>query len=104
MKEIVNKNNMNILLHTTDVPLLLYFYTPMCGTCKMAKGFLEILENIEQTPPIYKLDINLFKEYGELWKIKSVPCLIYYEKKMPLNKLYAFESITNTYEFIHQRK
>ncbi|MBU9714646.1 thioredoxin family protein [Evansella tamaricis] len=81
-------------------PVFLFFYTPLCGTCDLAKEFLLIVETMDEIPPIYQVDINLLKGKVDHWRITSVPCLLKVEKEGYNEKLYAFQSVTNVYHFI----
>ena len=57
---------------------VLYVYTPMCGTCQLAKKMLTVVEMTIEGLKIGMLDLNyapyLAKEYG----IESVPCLFFF--------------------------
>lgn len=80
---------------------LIFFYTPMCGTCNLARQFINILEKLESPPKIYEADINFFNgETVAKWQIESVPCLAIIKDGNIIDKLYAFESVTKIYEFI----
>ncbi|ADU30187.1 thioredoxin family protein [Evansella cellulosilytica] len=83
--------------------VFIYLYTPLCGTCKLARRFLSIIEDSEQVPPIYEADINFFKEKRQQWEVKSVPALLHLDNNNVIGKLYAFQSVTNVYEFVKRR-
>ncbi|WP_096188685.1 thioredoxin family protein [Evansella halocellulosilytica] len=82
----------------------IYFFTPMCGTCKLAHHFLTIVERLEMIPTIYTVDLNYVKSFADKWQIKSVPCLVYVHNGEVINKLYRFESVTNVYQFIENER
>lgn len=77
-----------------------YFYTPACGTCAIAKSYLNIIKEIPEMPYVAEKDINLVPEAAEKWKIESVPCLILLKNDDMIDKLYAFESVTKVYNFL----
>lgn len=87
-----------------DKVSFIYFYTPMCGTCHLAKRFLQIVEKMDNVPTIYEADINYFKVIAKEWEIESVPCFIAFRESKVVDKMYAFESVTKVYEFIQQNK
>ncbi|MCE7792121.1 thioredoxin family protein [Salipaludibacillus sp. CUR1] len=80
-----------------------YFYAPLCGTCELARYFLNIVEKAEQAEVAIEADLNYFKKEAEVWGIESVPCLVRFEDGKPESKLYAFESVSNVYDFIKNR-
>lgn len=77
-----------------------YFYTPLCGTCDLARSFLEMTEKVSGRSFIYDIDLNYYKQEAAHWEIKSVPCLVKFKNNVPEKKLYAFKSVSNVYDFI----
>ncbi|MCR6096464.1 thioredoxin family protein [Salipaludibacillus agaradhaerens] len=78
----------------------IYLYTPLCGTCQLARSFIELAEKAYGESFIYELDLNYFKNGAQLWGIESVPCLVKIAEGKPIKKLYAFESVSTVFEFI----
>ncbi|MBO0992075.1 thioredoxin family protein [Bacillus sp. SD088] len=81
--------------------LILYFYTPLCGTCQVAGKMLGIVEQMMAEPPFKKADLNYLPEIAEQFSIESVPCLIQLNKGKIENKIYAFHSVPYLYEQLH---
>lgn len=77
-----------------------YLYTPMCGTCQLAKRMLEVVEQLFPHIPFYQADINYMPERAMEWKIESVPCLLLFHHGTIRQKLYAFHSVPHLYETI----
>ncbi|AXI39279.1 thioredoxin [Bacillaceae bacterium ZC4] len=77
---------------------IIFLYTPFCGTCKLAKSMLEIVEKIIPSINIYTKDLNYIPEFAKKWKIESVPCLLIFEKGQIAEKIYAFHSIDYLYQ------
>ncbi|SDY88972.1 Thioredoxin [Evansella caseinilytica] len=100
MKKIKHHRALQTMLDNDAKAVLLYFYTPLCGTCDLAAEFLAVIEKMEHLPAVVGLDVNYFKQEAAAWKIESVPCLAYYADGNVIDKLYAFESVTNVYAFI----
>lgn len=81
-----------------------YFYTPSCGTCAIAKSYLDIVKEIPEVPLILEQDINYAVSYAAEWKIESVPCLVKVKNGNVIEKLYAFEHVAKLYNFIRGDK
>lgn len=79
-----------------------YFYTPLCGTCKLANEFLLITEHLDQIPEIRKMDLNYANQTAMNWQIESVPCLVSLDKGEVQEKLYAFKSVPDVTAFINR--
>lgn len=78
--------------------IVLYLYTPLCGTCQLAKKMLTVVEAAIPSLTIYMKDLNFIPRYAEKWKVESVPCLLVIEKGEIKYKKYAFHSIEHLYE------
>lgn len=81
-------------------PLVLYFYTPLCGTCKVGEKMLEVVSELVPHVSLFKININLAAQLAEDWKIESVPCLVVVQEKKPVNKIYALNSVPYLYEVL----
>jgi thioredoxin-like negative regulator of GroEL len=95
VKEILQ--NQVLELYESDEDNCFYFYTPFCGTCKMASKMLEITEAAIEEVTIYKINLNLAPYLSKEFQIESVPCLIITKNGKILDKLYAFRSVTELY-------
>ncbi|MDQ0205974.1 thioredoxin family protein [Alkalicoccobacillus murimartini] len=72
---------------------ILFIHTPLCGTCKRAASMLEILEMTYDQLSIDRLNINHHPSFAHTWRIKSVPCLMVFQKGLGVERVYAFQSI-----------
>jgi thiol-disulfide isomerase/thioredoxin len=101
MKEL-SKQEVDGLLQFNRSVVLLYFFTPLCGTCKVATSMLQVLEQALPDLPIYRCNVNLLSAYALKWKLTSVPCLVILEKDRIKRKLYAFQSVEFLYHQISE--
>ncbi len=81
-----------------------YFYTPMCGTCKVAGKMVDVVEKMEKDYSFMKVDLNYAKNWAEKHKIESVPCLMIFENAKPVDRLYAFQSVIHVIEKLNESK
>lgn len=77
-----------------------FFFTPLCGTCKLGERMLEIAEATGISAPLYKLNINYAPKLREQWQIASVPCLAVYENGALQIKEYAMQSVGHVYALL----
>ncbi|MGV3487842.1 MAG: thioredoxin family protein [Tuberibacillus sp.] len=84
---------------TTSIsPRVLFFTTPMCGTCQLAREMLRIcLASLPPKIPTYECRVSEWQPYVQKWKIESVPCLVFEKKGELLEKVYAMESVYNLF-------
>ncbi|MCM3161210.1 MULTISPECIES: thioredoxin family protein [Bacillaceae] len=79
-----------------------YLYTPMCGTCQVAKKMLTVVDEMIPTLDIYSVNLNYYPEDAKRLGIESVPCLIITENGEMKEKVYAFQSVTHLFDLIKQ--
>ncbi|MEI4801357.1 thioredoxin family protein [Bacillus sp. NPDC077411] len=76
---------------------VLYVYTPMCGTCQLAKKMLTVVEAALPHLEIGMLNVNYAPHFAREYEIESVPCLLIFEKNQLVKKIYAFQSVEYLY-------
>lgn len=73
------------------------FFTPLCGTCKLAERMLEIAEAAGISTSLYKVNINYAPHLRDHWRITSVPCLAVLQDGEPIQFEYAMKSVDHIY-------
>lgn len=76
---------------------ILYVYTPMCGTCQLAKKMLTVVEAAIADLKIGMLNLNYAPQLAREYAIESVPCLLVFANGTLVKKLYAFHSVEYLY-------
>jgi thioredoxin 1 len=92
-----NKQELDERIGTTET-LYVYLYTPICGTCQVAKKMLIVIEELLPNFPLGMCDINYIPEKASEWAVESVPCLLIIKKGEVQEKIYAFRSVDYLYE------
>lgn len=83
---------------------LVFFYTPLCGTCKQAEKMLRVaLLSLPQEVPSYRCNINYAEETAKNLRITSVPCLMVWKDGKIENTIYAFHSSAYLFEVLKQK-
>lgn len=80
--------------------LLLYIHTPFCGTCHIARSFLEQIEKTHKQEIFYEMNASLFPEFMQEYYIESVPCLFIKQHGEIKERVYTFHSIANIYHYL----
>lgn len=73
--------------------VVVFFYTPLCGTCQVAKKMLTVAEAMLPGTEIGMCNLNFMPHQAKRYEIESVPCLIMIERNEIRQKMYAFHSI-----------
>ncbi|GAB7056132.1 MULTISPECIES: thioredoxin family protein [Paenibacillus] len=71
----------------------IYFYTPLCGTCKVGMRMLEVIAAMHPDIPVGLCNINYAPGLAHGWQIESVPCLVRIEDGNPAALLYRLGSV-----------
>jgi len=78
-------------------PFILFLYTPLCGTCKLAKQMVEATVPMFPNIKFYSANINYFPKYTKENRISTVPAIILNDSEGPPETVLAIESVTNLY-------
>ncbi|MEY8750913.1 thioredoxin family protein [Alkalicoccobacillus gibsonii] len=80
--------------------VIVFIHTPLCGTCKYVSNMLQILEESYEQLTINQLNINQYPAFAQMWQIKSVPCLLVFQKGLGVKRQYSFPSIADVYNML----
>ncbi|OLO42511.1 hypothetical protein BTR23_00385 [Alkalihalophilus pseudofirmus] len=93
MEEMSKQQLMRMLGSQVGVSFI-YFYSPFCGTCRLATKMLEVISTeVRPTIQINKCNINAVPDVAQSLKVKSVPLLLIIKNGQIVEEVYAFRSI-----------
>ncbi|TYP70554.1 thioredoxin family protein [Paenibacillus methanolicus] len=78
------------------------FFTPLCGTCKVAERMLQVVEASGKAIPLHKLNINYARELRQRWQIASVPCLVVVEAGEVQAREYAMHGVDFLFDLLKE--
>ncbi|WP_078431322.1 thioredoxin family protein [Metabacillus halosaccharovorans] len=81
---------------------VMYLFTPMCGTCQVARKMLSVVDELLPDLDIYSVNLNFYPEEAKELGIESVPCLLIFEDGKLKEKIYAFQSVGYLYDLLKQ--
>jgi thioredoxin 1 len=82
--------------------MFLYLYTPMCGTCQVARRMLSVVDELFPTLNIHSINLNYFPKEAQELGVESVPCLLIFENGQVKERIYAFQSVSYLHELFKQ--
>lgn len=78
----------------------LFIYTPMCGTCKVAKRMLHIVCEALPQADVYQMNINTAPNVASQWEISSVPALLLFREGVLAERHFAMQSVGFLFEHL----
>lgn len=86
----------------TEKDALVFIYSRFCGTCHVARGFLQRIENTHKEEIFYEMNASLHPNFLQNYQIESVPCLLIINDNEIKERIYTFYSIGNIYQYLYE--
>ena len=72
----VNKNNFNQEVLNSDKPVLIDFWAPWCGPCRMVVPLVEEIAKERSDIKVVKIDVDEEQELAMQFGVMSIPTLV----------------------------
>ncbi|MFC6039263.1 thioredoxin [Paenisporosarcina macmurdoensis] len=88
---IVHGTDQSFSSEISDGLVLVDFWAPWCGPCKMIAPVLEELDaEMSDTVKIVKIDVDVNQETASNFGIMSIPTLVLFKDGQPVDKVVGF--------------
>ena len=72
----VNKNNFNQEVLNSDKPVLMDFWAPWCGPCRMVLPLVEEIDKERSDIKVVKINVDEEQELAMQFGVMSIPTLV----------------------------
>lgn len=79
---------------------IVFFHTPLCGTCKLARRMLDVVEATRPGMTMFTCDANFAGGIIQTWEIRSVPALAYVDHGRLIRVQFAFPGVSELFQEI----
>ena len=76
----VNKNNFNQEVLNSDKPVLMDFWAPWCGPCRMVVPLVEEIAKERSDIKVVKINVDEEQELAMQFGVMSIPTLLVFEQ------------------------
>jgi len=91
MELVINEQNFEQEVVNSDIPVLLDFWAPWCGPCKMLLPVIdEIAKEYDGKIKVGKVNTDENMSLSSKFQITSIPCLIIFKGGKAINKMVGF--------------
>lgn len=88
---VITEENFEQEVVKSDIPVLLDFWAPWCGPCKMLLPVIdELAKEYEGKIKVGKVNTDENMSLSSQFQITSIPCLIIFKGGKPINKMVGF--------------
>lgn len=97
----INSNNFEDLVLKSEKPVLVDFWAPWCGPCRMLAPTLESLAGETDSVTIVKLNVDDNQALASNYQIRGIPTLILFKNGDVDKKISGVQSLDNLKKFIN---
>jgi thioredoxin 1 len=101
---VITKDNFSAEVEKSKKPVLVDFWAPWCGPCRMIDPHLKAISNDNKDVVIAKLNVDDNKELSEKFNITGIPCMIIFKDGKEVGRLVGGVPKQKIEEFIAKNK
>ena len=97
----LNSENFEELVLKSETPVLVDFWAPWCGPCRMLAPTLEKLADETESVIVAKLNVDDSKLLAAKYQVRGIPTLILFKDGDVSKKVAGVQTLDNLKQFIN---
>lgn len=82
----LTRENFDMEINNSEVPVLVDFYADWCGPCKMLRPILEQISDERTDCKVAAVNIDEQDELAEQYDVSSIPCVVVFRGGMEADR------------------
>ena len=87
----INKNNFQSEVINSDKPVLIDFWAPWCGPCRMVSPIIEEIADERSDIKVCKVNIDEEAELAAQFGVMSIPTMVVFENGKEVKRTVGFQ-------------